>query len=77
MDMYVIPFVVGLIGSLLMTKCWAAIAERARWRATFYEAGALAVAIVAWQLWAATDNDWRVLASESLGTVWGTWLAMR
>lgn len=32
--------------------------------------------IVAWQLWAATHSDWRILGAEVVGTAGGTWVAM-
>ena len=72
-----VPCLVGFVASWLMTLCWAAIADRRRWAAAAYEAAALAVSIVAWQLWADSGNDWRILAAEAMGTVVGTWLAIR
>lgn len=77
MDTYLIPFIVGLLSSVSMTACWRAIARDQMWPAILYEGAAIMVGIVAWQLWAATGFDWSILASEGVGTLFGTWLVMR
>lgn len=69
-------FSIGFLASVLTTLCWIAIADRKAWTAALWEALTIGITIGAWQLWAALDNDWKILAIEGLGTVAGTWLTV-
>lgn len=69
-------FGIGLSASVLTTLCWLAVTARRAWAAALWEALTIGVSIGAWQLWAARDNDWRILAVEGLGTVVGTWITV-
>lgn len=76
MWVWLVSLGIGFAASVLTTLGLIAIAERRACMAALWEALTIGVTIGAWQLWAARDNDWKILAVEGLGTVLGTWLAV-
>jgi len=68
----IVAFLSGFAGSLLTTRLIEEIAWGHRWHATGLEVLVVLTAIVGWQLWAARENDWKVLVVEGVGAVLGT-----
>jgi len=60
------------VGSILATYLVQAIADRRLVAAVSLDAAVGVLGVIAWQLWAKADHDWRVLASELAGSVLGT-----
>ena len=74
---YLWAFLTGLLASILATWLIQAIASRMFWSAILLDATAGSCGIVAYQLWAKNDHDWKVLAAELCGSVLGTAVGMR
>ena len=73
----ILPFGLGFAGSVLATLLVRAMFLKLTWVAMGLELLAGLLGIWAWQLWAKTNHNSKVLIAELIGSVLGTGLALK